>query len=148
VAHSLTLLLAALDKIRLPLPVTESLIALSIVYVAAENYVLKVSRHRWVLTFAFGLVHGLGFSTVLRERLQDLESIALPVVSFNLGVELGQIAILLVAFPILALIRRGADETASARRQRLLVRIGSAPIALLGLAWFLDRAFQKGWMPF
>ena len=90
----------------------------------------------------------LGFSTVLRERLQDLESIALPVVSFNLGVELGQIAILLVAFPILALIRRGADEAASVRRQRLLVRIGSAPLALLGLAWFIDRAFQLGRMPF
>jgi hydrogenase/urease accessory protein HupE len=148
VAHSLTLLLAALDKIRLAPAVTESLIALSIVYVAAENYFIKEARHRWVLTFAFGLVHGLGFSTVLRERLQDLESVALPVVSFNLGVEFGQIAILLVAFPVLAWIRKGADETASARRQRLLVRIGSAPIFLLGLAWFIDRAFQLGKMPF
>jgi len=148
VAHSLTLLLAALDKIRLPSAVTESLIALSIVYVAAENYFLKDGRHRWVLTFAFGLVHGLGFSTVLRERLQDLDSIALPVVSFNLGVELGQIAILLVAFPILVLIRKGRDEEASAKRRLLLVRVGSAPILLLGLAWFVDRAFQKGFMPF
>ena len=148
VAHSLTLLLAALDKIRLPSAVTESLIALSIVYVAAENYFLKDGRHRWVLTFAFGLVHGLGFSTVLRERLQDIDSIALPVVSFNLGVELGQIAILLVAFPVLSLLRRGRDEESSARRRLLLVRIGSAPIALLGLAWFIDRAFQLGKMPF
>lgn len=148
VAHSLTLLLSALDKIRLPSAVTESLIALSIVYVAAENYFLKDGRHRWVLTFAFGLVHGLGFSTVLRERLQDIDSIALPVVSFNLGVELGQIAILLVAFPVLVLLRKGPDEESSARRRRLLVRIGSAPIGLLGLAWFVDRAFQLGKMPF
>jgi hypothetical protein len=148
VAHSLTLLLAALDKIRLAPAVTESLIALSIVYVAAENYFLKDGRHRWVLTFAFGLVHGLGFSSVLRERLQDIESIALPVLSFNVGVELGQIAILLVAFPVLTLIRKGPDEESSARRRRLLVRIGSAPIGLLGLAWFVDRAFQLGRMPF
>jgi hydrogenase/urease accessory protein HupE len=148
VAHSLTLLLAALDKIRLPSTVTESLIALSIVYVAAENYFLKDGRHRWVLTFAFGLVHGLGFSTVLRERLQDIDSIALPVVSFNLGVELGQIAILLVAFPILVMIRRSRDEDASAKKRLLLLRIGSAPILLLGLAWFVDRAFQMGFMPF
>jgi len=148
VAHSLTLLLSALDKIRLAPAVTESLIALSIVYVAAENYFLKDGRHRWILTFAFGLVHGLGFSSVLRERLQDIDSIALPVVSFNLGVELGQIAILLVAFPVLSLIRKGSDEESSSRRRRLLVAIGSAPIGLLGLAWFIDRAFQLGKMPF
>ena len=148
VAHSVTLLLAALDVLRFPQAVTESLIALSIVYVAAENYFLKDGRHRWVLTFAFGLVHGLGFSNVLRERLQELESIALPVVSFNLGVELGQIAILLVAFPVLLLIRKGPDEESSARRRRLLIRIGSAPIGLLGLAWFIDRAFGLGKMPF
>ena len=148
VAHSLTLLLAALDKIRLAPAVTESLIALSIVYVAAENYFLKDGRHRWILTFAFGLVHGLGFSSVLRERLQDIDSIALPVVSFNFGVELGQIAILLVAFPVLSLIRKGSDEESSLRRRRLLVAIGSAPIGLLGLAWFIDRAFQLGKMPF
>jgi hydrogenase/urease accessory protein HupE len=148
VAHSLTLLLSALDKISLPSAVTESLIALSIVYVAAENYFIKDARHRWVLTFAFGLVHGLGFSSVLRERLQDLQSFALPVLSFNLGVEFGQIAILLVVFPILAWIRKASDETAAARRQRLLVRIGSAPILLLGLFWLVDRVFQRNWMPF
>src|SRR5437588_12053532 len=73
VAHSITLLLAAMNVIRLPGPVTESLIAASIVYVAAENFFIKDARHRWILTFAFGLVHGLGFSSVLRERLQDLK---------------------------------------------------------------------------
>ena len=101
-----------------------------------------------MLTFLFGLVHGLGFSSVLRERLQDLDTIVLPVVSFNLGVELGQIAILLVAFPILAWIRKGATEEASAKRHLLLVRIGSAPILLLGCFWVVDRVLQKNWMPF
>ena len=148
IAHSLTLLLAAMDKIRLPSAVTESLIAASIVYVAAENYFLKEAKHRWVLTFIFGLVHGVGFSSVLRERLAELDGIALPVVSFNLGIELGQIAIVLVAFPILHALRKAATEEAAARRQQLLVRIGSAPILLLGCLWLVDRIFQKGWMPF
>jgi hydrogenase/urease accessory protein HupE len=148
VAHSLTLLLAAKEVVRLPSEVTESLIAASIVYVAAENYFIKEARWRWILTFAFGLVHGVGFSSMLRDRLVDLESVTLPVVWFNLGVELGQIAILLVAFPLLAWIRRGADEAASERRQRLLVRIGSAPILLLGLAWLIDRATPLDFMPF
>ena len=148
VAHSLTLLLAARDLLRLPSAVTESLIAASIVYVAAENYFIKEARHRWILTFAFGLVHGLGFSSMLRDRLVDLDSITMPVVWFNLGVELGQLAILLVVFPLLAWIRRGADEPASDRRQRLLVRVGSAPILLLGLGWLADRMFQLEWMPF
>ena len=146
VAHSITLLLAARGIITLPSTVTESLIAASIVYVAAENYFLKEATYRWVLTFAFGLVHGLGFSSVLQERLQDLDSIVLPVVSFNLGVELGQIAILLVTFPVLSWIRKAPTEEASGRRHQLLVRIGSAPILLLGCFWLVDRVFQMGWM--
>ena len=148
VAHSITLLLAALDVIRLPGAVTESLIAASIVYVAAENYFITQGSHRWILTFAFGLVHGLGFSSVLRERLQDLQSIAVPVVSFNLGVELGQISILLVVLPVLTLIRRAPDEKGRERRQWWLVRVGSLPILLLGSFWLVDRVFQLGLMPF
>jgi hydrogenase/urease accessory protein HupE len=148
VAHSITLLLAALDVIRIPGNITESMIALSIVYVAAENYFIVQGRHRWMITFAFGLVHGLGFSSVLRDRLQDLQSIALPVVSFNLGVEVGQITILLVVLPVLILIRRAPDEAARARRQKWLIRIGSMPILLLGAFWFVDRVFQLKLMPF
>lgn len=148
VAHSLTLLLAALGVIRFPQAVTESLIAASIVYVAAENYFITNARHRWMLTFGFGLVHGLGFSNVLRERLQDLQSILVPVVAFNLGVELGQIAILLAALPILALIRRGRDAEATERHQWWLVRVGSMPILLLGMFWLIDRVFRLNLMPF
>jgi len=148
VAHSITLLLAALDVIRLPGAVTESLIAASIVYVAVENFFITDGRYRWMLTFAFGLVHGLGFSSVLRDRLQDLQSIAVPVVSFNLGVELGQVTILLIALPVLMLIRRAPDEKARERRQWWLIRIGSTPIFLLGSFWLVDRVFQLGLMPF
>jgi hydrogenase/urease accessory protein HupE len=148
VAHSLTLLLSALDVIRLPGAVTESLIAASIVYVAAENFFITQGRHRWILTFGFGLVHGLGFASVLRDRLQDLQSIAVPVVAFNVGVELGQITILLLALPVLVAIRRAPDQKARERRQWWLVRVGSTPVFLLGMFWLVDRVFQLNLMPF
>ncbi len=147
VAHSLTLFLASMDVIRLAPALTEALIAASIVYVAAENLWLKEAGHRWILTFIFGLVHGLGFSGVLKERLEGLDGILLPVLSFNLGVEVGQLAVLLVLFPLLARLRRGADAEASQRRQLRLLRGGSVPILLLGLGWLGDRVFQWGLMP-
>jgi hydrogenase/urease accessory protein HupE len=147
VAHSLTLALSAADVVRVRSSVTEAMIAASIVYVAVENLFAREPKHRWILTFGFGLVHGLGFSNVLREKLDGLDGILLPVVSFNLGVELGQLAILLVLFPVLGLLRKGADEAASARRRLRLARFGSVPLLLLGLGWLLDRVFQLGWMP-
>jgi hypothetical protein len=147
VAHSLTLLLASLDVIRFAPALTEALIAASIVYVAAENLVVREARHRWILTFGFGLVHGLGFSGVLREKLEGLDGILLPVVSFNLGVELGQIAILLVVFPAMARVRRGrVPEEAEGRGRRLRIA-GSVPILLLGAGWLVDRVFGLEWMP-
>jgi hypothetical protein len=137
VAHSLTLLLSALDVLRVPSQLTEVLIAASIVYVAAENLWLvrrgRGPRHRWGLTFAFGLVHGLGFASVLRERLASLSGrVILPVVSFNLGVELGQLLIVAAAFPLLLALRRSANP-------KLIVRMGSVPILLLGLFWLVQR---------
>ncbi len=141
VAHSLTLLLAAMDVIRMPARITEALIAASIVYVAVENYFVKDAGYRWVLTFGFGLVHGLGFSEVLRERLGEVRAIATPVVSFNLGVELGQLAILAVAFPLLGWIRKGE------RSRRTALQFGSAAILLLGLGWLVERIFNLEFMP-
>src|SRR5262245_46751490 len=140
-AHSLTLLLSALDVVRLNPSLTESLIAASIVYVGAENYFLDKGRHRWLLAFVFGLVHGLGFSSALGERLAEAAGIAVPVLSFNLGVELGQLAILGATYPILLWLRRGVDPATRERRQRRLVYIGSLPIVLLGLGWLIERAF-------
>src|SRR5262249_26461778 len=105
---------------------------------------------RWILTFGFGLVHGLGFASVLRDRMQDLHSVIVPVVSFNLGVELGQMVIVLLVLPVLALIRnvKAPDEKARERRQWWLVRVGSAPILLLGAFWLVDRVFQLNLMKF
>lgn len=142
VAHSLTLLLAAKDVVRLPAQLTEALIAASIVYVAVENYLVKDAKHRWVLTFGFGLVHGLGFSEVLREYLSGAGNLLVPVVAFNAGVELGQIAILLVAFPLLALVRRSGEK-----RARAVAWAGSAVVLLFGLGWLVERVFSLEFMP-
>ena len=139
VAHSVTLLLAAFEVLRVEPRVTEALIAASVAYVAAENFVIREARHRWLLTFAFGLVHGLGFSSVLRDHLQDVSGIVLPVVAFNVGVELGQIAILLVAFPLLQWARGGDD-----RRHRRLLVAGSSAILVLGLTFLIERIFGVG----
>lgn len=147
VAHSVTLMLAAWDVIRMPPEVTEAMIAASIVYVAVENYFIRDAKWRWVLTFLFGLVHGLGFSGVLREKLGDVTSVVVPVVSFNLGVELGQVAILLVAFPLLVWARGGVGDKAVERRHLLLLRVGSAPVILFGLGWLVERVFGMEFMP-
>ncbi len=146
VAHSLTILLAALDVVRMPPRVTEALIAASIVWVALENAVLGVRARprRWLLTFAFGLVHGLGFAEILRERLAEAPGgVLLPVIAFNLGVELGQAVLVAAAFPLLVWLRRGAGEPlapeAARTRQERILRLGSLPIALLGLIWLVQR---------
>jgi hydrogenase/urease accessory protein HupE len=146
VAHSLTILLAALDVVRMPPRITEALIAASIVWVALENIVLgmRPRPRRWLLTFAFGLVHGLGFAEVLRERLAEAPGgVLLPVITFNVGVELGQAVLVAIAFPMLLWLRRGAGgllapEAARTRQERIL-RLGSIPIALLGLFWLAQR---------
>lgn len=143
VAHSLTLLFSALDVIHLPSRVTEALIAASIVYVALENFWLKEAKYRWILSFAFGLVHGLGFSSNLKEKLSAASGILVPVVSFNLGVELGQVAILLVAFPLATWARRSADPAVAEQRHRRLLVGGSSVLFLLGLTWLVERLFDR-----
>ena len=150
IAHSITILLSALEVVRVPPALTEALIAASIVYVAAENLIMagRPVRGRWVLTFGFGLVHGLGFAEVLRERLAEVAGgLVLPVIAFNVGVELGQVALILVAFPALVWLRRTrAQVTPSApgvsrveTRQKQIVRVGSVPIMLAGLYWLVER---------
>lgn len=142
VAHSATLLLAALNVVHVPSRLTEALIAASIVYVAAENLAWgdRTARYRWVITFGFGLVHGLGFATQLRERLAEVPGgIVLPVLTFNLGVELGQLAIVCLVFPLLTFARQGQPERVRLARHRAVMRMGSVPILLLGLFWLVER---------
>ncbi len=133
VAHSITLALATFNLVVLPSRFTESMIALSILYVAVENLVRKRAIDRWKLTFLFGLVHGFGFSNVLREMQLPRADLALSLFSFNLGVEIGQIVFVVLLFPLIDdLIRSGWTKLRPAV---------STAIGLLAAFWFIQRAF-------
>ncbi|MEO1348076.1 MAG: HupE/UreJ family protein [Cyanobacteria bacterium J06635_15] len=132
-AHSITLSLAVLNIVTLPMALVESLIALSVVYVAIDNLWLKRLQHRWGITFAFGLIHGLGFANILRELTATQSNLALSLASFNLGVELGQISIVLLTFLGLQTLRR---YPWSFRLQQVV----SCGLVLLGGFWFTERA--------
>lgn len=113
IAHSTTLVLSALEIISLEPVITESLIALSIVYVGIENVVRKEYRNRWIVAGLFGLIHGAGFSSHLTELLKamlGLGNIWPTLLGFNAGIEVGQLLVLLVVFPLLWLLRRGGKE--------------------------------------
>ena len=105
VAHSISLIAASLGWLDLPSRMVESLIALSIAYTAAENIVHPDVRWRFVLTFGFGLIHGLGFASVLSELLPP-KDVIVPLLCFNVGVELGQLTIVAVALPVFYLLAR------------------------------------------
>ena len=135
-AHSITLALATFDLVQLPSCVVEPLIAASIVYVSIENLARRgESRGRLALTFGFGLIHGLGFATVLRELGLGSSGggIALPLISFNLGVELGQI---LVAAVVLPLIWKMRQYPVAAHR---LAPACSLLITAAGTCWLIQR---------
>jgi len=142
VAHTLTLVLAALGLVSLPSRIVETAIAASIVYVASENIWRDTGNtHRWRLTFAFGLVHGFGFATVLRELGLPSEGLVRSLLAFNLGVEIGQLAIAAACWPLLLWVGR---QTWAAR-----ARVSVSVVLLtFGAAWLLDRAFAFGLMPF
>jgi hydrogenase/urease accessory protein HupE len=133
IAHSITLALATFDIVILPSRFTESMIALSILYVAVENLIRKRTIERWRITFLFGLVHGFGFSNVLREMQLPRTNLALSLFSFNFGVELGQVIFVVLLFPAL-------DDLMKRGWTRLRPAI-SAAIALLAAYWFIQRAF-------
>ena len=137
VAHSITLAAAVLglapDALWFP-PLVETLIAISIVYMAFENIVGARIERRWLIAFGFGLVHGFGFSFVLRESLQFAGShLAASLIAFNVGVELGQIFVLALAVPVLALLYR---RVVSPRMGTILL---SALVAHTAWHWMLDR---------
>lgn len=132
VAHSATLSLAVLDVVSLPARWVESAIALTIVYVAMENLWRKSLKGRWQLTFGFGLIHGLGFANILRELDISRSHLALSLASFNLGVEIGQIAVVTLTFLALQAIRNAS--WALYFRRWISVGIGA-----IGLFWFVQR---------
>jgi len=133
IAHSITLALATFSLVSLPTRLTESLIAVSIAYVAAENLFDFRIMKRYYITFLFGLIHGFGFSSVLREMDLPRSSLALSLFSFNGGVEIGQITFVLLIFPLVQ------DLTTSGWKR--LKPAVSICVACLAVYWFVQRAF-------
>ncbi len=135
VGHSVTLALATLGIVHLPPRLTESAIAASIAYVAAEDFVTRRPKHRWQIAALFGLVHGFGFASALGDLHLSHGGVARALLGFNLGVELGQEFIVAVVAPLLWLLYRVPPI------KRVLVPLGSAAIFLAGATWFVERAF-------
>jgi hypothetical protein len=141
VAHSLTLSLAALDIVRLPSRLVESIIAASVVLAGLGNlYPMMVSR-RWLVAFGFGLIHGFGFAAVLTDLGLPPGSLLLSLVSFNVGVELGQLAIVAAFLPLAFMIRRSWSYP------RLVLTGGSLAVIAIALVWFTERAFDVRLFP-
>jgi len=133
VAHSITLGLAALDKIALPSQFVEPAIAATIVLVGVENLTCRAEpKNRWAVTFLFGLIHGFGFAGVFRELVGGA-SVAKPLFAFNLGVELGQMVVVVAALPVLWQLRRFTAY------RRFVVPLASLGVALMGTLWLIER---------
>ena len=142
VAHSITLTLATLGLVSLPSRAVESTIAASVVLAALNNVFPLVHSRRWVVAFGFGLIHGFGFASVLADLGLPQGALALSLLGFNVGVELGQLAIVALFLPVAYALRR-------TRFYRWAVFVGgSALIAAVSAGWFVDRAFGLALMPF
>jgi len=143
IAHSITLSLAALDIVQIPSSIIEPAIAASIVYVAAENFLSRDIDKRWRDTFCFGLIHGFGFASALQEFGLPRSALVPALASFNLGVEIGQIAIVFLVVPLLLgmdhLFANGRGATAPPIRPAFAVYGISGMIIALGSYWFIDR---------
>ena len=136
VAHSVTLSLAVLNLVVLPDRLIEAVIALSIAAVAAENlYLTPTVTRRWIVSFCFGLVHGFGFSSALREMSLPSHGLLASLFGFNAGVELGQALVVAAALPLMAALRRTGHE-------RRMVWGSSMAILLVGLALFVERVWH------
>lgn len=133
VAHSITLVAAILQWVTPPPGVVEPVIALSVILAALNNLLGWFSLRRWRLAFAFGLIHGFGFASVLLDLSLPAGQLALALGGFNVGVELGQLAIVLAFFPVAWLLRHTAFY------RWVVVMGGSLAIAALGTLWLVDR---------
>ncbi|UVI29222.1 HupE/UreJ family protein [Paenibacillus spongiae] len=134
IAHSVTLALATLEIIQLPGKLVESAIALSIIYVALKNIFQPDTKHRPWIAFAFGLIHGFGFAGILSELNLGGGHLATSLLFFNLGIELGQILIVSLCFPIILLIKKRLAL-------KWLLPSVSTAVLLFGFVWFIQRAF-------
>jgi len=140
VAHSITLSLAALNIVSPPTRIIEPAIALSIVYVGADNLLVKNGRdvRAWI-AFAFGFIHGFGFASVLREMDLPRRALGWSLFSFNAGVEIGQLLVVVAVATLLALLRARSQEAG-----RRLAFAGSVVVVAAGTFWFVQRVFFPG----
>ena len=137
VAHSITLALSMKNIIVAPAPVVEPIIALSILFIAIENLLIaKLSAWRILLVFMFGLVHGMGFASALNEIGLPSNKFFLSIFSFNVGVELGQMTIILLVFGLVVM----PFHKLKNYKQRIIYPLSIA-IASVALYWTIERVF-------
>jgi HupE / UreJ protein len=142
VAHSVTLALSALELVRLSSRLVEATIAASVILAALNNVFPVVSeRRRWMVAFAFGLIHGFGFSSVLSELVLDRRGLVSSLLGFNLGVEIGQLGIVIVFLPLAFLVR------GSFGYRRYSLSLGSLVVAAVAGVWLAERLFDFKWLP-
>lgn len=134
ISHTITLGLAAFEIIILPSRLIESVIAISISMAALHNITPIFKGKEWAIAFIFGLFHGFGFASVLSE-LRAGDFLGLTLFGFNLGVEIGQIAVIIVIFPILFFLRKK-------KVYNYLLVFGSFVLIFISLYWFIERAFE------
>ena len=142
IAHSITLSLASFDVVRLPSRLVESLIAASVLVTAIDNIWPFLPRRRWLVAFAFGLIHGFGFASVLADLNLPNSSLLLSLLGFNIGVEVGQLILVAVLVPLAYLSR------SSPAYPRLALQTGSLVIAAVSLGWLLERSLNLQLMSF
>ena len=132
----MTLTLAALDVVSLPSRLVESAIAASVVLAALNNLWPLITRRVWLVAFGFGLIHGFGFASVLADLGLPQEGLVLALLGFNLGVEAGQLAIVLALLPLVYGLRQ------SALFKGFALPASSFAIALIASLWLIERAFD------
>jgi HupE / UreJ protein len=142
VAHSITLTLATLGVVSLPSRWVESTIAASVVIAALNNVFPLFAERRWAMAFAFGLIHGFGFASVLSDLGLPRDALVLALVGFNLGVEVGQLAIVAAFLPVAFVLRN------SFFYRRVVLLGSSLLIALIAAVWLVERAFDMKVLPF
>jgi HupE / UreJ protein len=142
VAHSITLSLATLGVIQLPSRWVESVIALSVILSALNNIYPIVQGRRWIIAFGFGLIHGFGFASVLADLGLPQEALLRALIGFNLGVEVGQIAIVCAFLPLAFALRD------SWFYRQVPFKAGSISIAVVASIWIMERLFDFKALPF
>lgn len=136
IAHTITLTLATLSIVELPSRLVESVIAASVAFAALNNVYPLLRKGIGYVVFAFGLFHGFGFASVLQDLIVSPRTLAVDLIAFNVGVEVGQIAIVAVVVPVLFVLRSQRFYVPA------VLRAGSAFICLLAILWLVERSLN------